>query len=474
MKSKRMVSGIIFVLLVAVFFAIQPVFASTESTPGMPPGSSHAKLMAVSSVAATSHAIEPVVTEVGKISVSTNALGENTGTGTLKIIKPEGATVRKAYMAAATTGFSGYKLAAGDIQIDGTPVTWDTADFANSISSYNYFTDVTSIVKSKIDSAPAGDVSFTVSEAHTANIDGEILTVIFDDPLHQTTDNTVVVLFGAQKTTGDDFNIGLAKPIDTADPNLNLDLSLGISFGYQTPSNNNQVSKITVNGKQLTSSAGGQDDGVPLASIGNGGLITVGGVGDSNANPADPYAAPTTGCRYDDELYSLLPFVANGDTSIKVHTVNPSNDDNIFFGELYLQSATAVVGQGVVLSPASATNKLGETHVLTAKVQDDTGAPVVGTTVTFTITSGPNAGKTGTAVTDANGEATWSYSSTKEGTDTIVASVTNAADKTFTSNEATKTWEKGTTPVPEFPTVVLPAALLFGVVLIVYGVKRRV
>lgn len=473
MKSKRVVSGIMFVLLVAVFFAIQPVFASTESTPGMPPASNHVKLMAFSPMAVATHSIQPVVTEVGKISVSTNALGENTGTGTLKIVKPEGATVRKAYMAAATTGWSSYKLAAGDIKIDGTPVTWDTADFANSIYSYNYFTDVTSIVKSKIDSAPAGDVSFTVSEANTYNIDGEILTVIFDDPLHQTTDNTVVVLFGAQKTTGDDFNIGLAKPINTADPNLLLDLSLGISYGYQTTTTTNQVSKITVNGKQLTSSAGGQDDGVPN-SIGNGGLITVGGVGDSDANPADPYAAPTTGCRYDDELYSLLPFVANGDTSIKVHTVNPSNDDNIFFGELYLKSATAVVGQGVVLSPASATNKLGETHVLTAKVQDDTGAPVVGSTVTFTITSGPNAGETGTAVTDANGEAIWSYSSTKEGTDTIVASVVNAADKTFTSNEATKTWEKGTTPVPEFPTVVLPVALLFGVVLVIFGIKRRI
>ena len=469
MTSKWKLSGILIVLLVAMIVAIPTALASS-TTPGTPPATTTSMRSMAMTVAATPHALDPVATEIGKISVSTNAVGENSGSGTLTIVKPAGATVRKAYMAAATTGFSYHMLSVGDIKIDGTPVTWDTADLANDIHSYNYFADVTSIVKSKIDSAPVGDVSFAVSEVSTNSVDGEILTVIFDDPA-QTTDNTVVVLFGAQKTEGDDFNIGLANPIDLNDPNLKLDLSLGISFGYQTTSTIDQISKITVNNQLMTSSAGGQDDGVPL-SIGNGGLITVGGVGDSNANPLDPNAAPTTGCRYDDELYTLLPYVSNGDTLIRVHTVNPSNDDNIFFGELYLQSATAVVGEGIVLSPASATNKLGETHVLTAKVQDDTGAPVYGTTVTFTITSGPNAGKTTTAVTDEIGEATWSYTSTQDGTDTIVASIVSG-DTIITSNEATKTWENGTTPVPEFPGVVLPLSMIFGVALVIFGIKRR-
>ena len=66
--------------------------------------------------------------------------------------------------------------------------------------------------------------------------------------------------------------------------------------------------------------------------------------------------AKPTNKRSDDELYSLLPFVKDGDTQILVHTLNPSMDDNILFAGLYIRSATAIVGKGILLSPASATN----------------------------------------------------------------------------------------------------------------------
>jgi hypothetical protein len=113
-------------------------------------------------------------------------------------------------------------------------------------------------------------------------------------------------------------------------------MSLGIGFGYQVGSP--QYSIVDVNGRRLTTSAGGSDDGVAE----NGGLITVGGIGDSTANPPDPYfVGGSTGdtTRYDDELYDLgqgnpvnsSPFVANGDTSTVINTSNPSNNDNIFF-----------------------------------------------------------------------------------------------------------------------------------------------
>jgi hypothetical protein len=49
---------------------------------------------------------------------------------------------------------------------------------------------------SRFDAAPAGRVDFTITEANTAKIDGELLAGIFDDP-SQTTDNTIVLLFGA-------------------------------------------------------------------------------------------------------------------------------------------------------------------------------------------------------------------------------------------------------------------------------------
>jgi hypothetical protein len=62
-------------------------------------------------------------------------------------------------------------------------------------------------------------------------------------------------------------------------------------------------------------------------------LITAGGIGDSNANPADPNTIGNSA--YDDELYSLVPFLHNGDTSFTIFTQNPSADDNIFLMGLH-------------------------------------------------------------------------------------------------------------------------------------------
>ncbi|MDD1732306.1 MAG: hypothetical protein CG440_113, partial [Methanosaeta sp. NSM2] len=162
--------------------------------------------------------------------------------------------------------------------------------------------------------------------------DGELLVVIFDDPA-QTTDNTIILNFGAQNTTGDDFNISPAKPIDLNDPNLALEFSLASSYSYQE-GGMQQFSIVDVNGQRMTSWAGGDDDGTGPSS--NGELFTVGGLDDSTDNPADPNGQGDK--RYDDELYTLLPFVSNGDTNIVVQTLNPSNDDNLLFAGLFLRS----------------------------------------------------------------------------------------------------------------------------------------
>jgi len=50
------------------------------------------------------------------------------------------------------------------------------------------------------------------------------------------------------------------------------------------------------------------------------------------------------------------------------------------------------------------------------------GTPVAGATITFSITSGPNTGTTAAGVTDANGDATFNYTSLACGLDTIQAS----------------------------------------------------
>jgi hypothetical protein len=292
-------------------------------------------------------------------------------------------------------------------------------------------------VKSKIDAAAAGRIDFSITEMISSlDIEGCVLAVIFDDP-GETTDNTVVLLFGAQDVAGDTFAIGLAEPIDLGDPNLALDFSLGISYGAQGCATG-QYSQVDVNGVRLTTSAGGEDDGV----CDNGALITVGGLDDSNANPADPYATPSGDPRIDDELYDLKPFVKTGDTSITVYTLNPSVDDNIFFAALFLASTTAVVGEGIVLSPASATNPVGSSHTVVAKVQNDLGEPVVDREVTFEIVSGPHAGLTHKADTNADGKAGFTYTGTAAGTDVIIASFIDSHGDRVYSNKVTKVWKE--------------------------------
>ncbi len=391
--------------------------------------------------AVTLGSIVPQYTETGQISWSINGVGENTGTGTIQIQKPDaGATVLNAFMAVATTGFSGYHLSASDVKIDGANFVW-SIETPSSIGSWNYWGEVTSLVQAKINAAPAGTVSFTVTEANTYNIEGEILVVIFNDPA-QITDNTIVLLFGAQDVAGDTFHIGLGSPLTADSLTHPLDMSLGISFGYQPAG---QYSIVNVNGQRLTTSAGGQDDGQPE----NGALLTVGGVGDSDANPPNPYLTDVNGPRYDDELYNLNPFVSIGDTAITVFTQNPSSDDNIFFAGLNLQGQIAVVGEGIVLTPPSATNMVGLSHTVTATLQDSNGNPIAGRMVTFTIVSGPNAGITGSQDSDSNGHATFTCTSTLVGTDTIQASFANNEGQTVTSNSVTKTWTLQVFALPE-------------------------
>ncbi len=408
---------------------------------------------------ASSTSLSPIVTETGKISLSIDGMGTLTDSGIVQVEKPAGATVKAAYLITASMYGAG-PLADGTLTVAGNPVSWD--DGVSSLSWWNYYADVTSTVKPIVDGAPAGRINISLMESPSAKVDGSVLAVIFDDP-GVVKDNTVVLLFGGQNTAGDTFNIGLAEPLDMSDPDLALGMSLGISYGYQA-SGGDQYSIVDVNGDRLTTSAGGEDDGASS----NGALITVGGLDDNSSNPADPYKTPVDP-RTDDELYDLLPFVESGDTSIQVNTSNPSNDDNIFFGAFNLASTSAVVGEGIVLGPSNAQNPLNQLHTVTATVQDDAGAPVVNRTVTFEVISGPNAGNGGSTMTDADGKATFSYTSTVAGTDVIRASFIDSRQEVRYSNEVTKEWVD--VQIPEFPTIALPIAAIMGLVFL--GMRRR-
>jgi hypothetical protein len=379
--------------------------------------------------------IVPVISESGPVKLSVDACGSNGADCTIEVEKPAGATVRRAFLAAASTGGSGRRLNDGDVRLDGAGTAWMIST-QSSIQSWNHWAEVTALVKPKIDAAPAGRVRFSVTEVQTGGVDGSILAVVFDDPSQSTT-NTVILLFGAQAVTGDTFHIALAEPLDLSNPDLGLDLSLGISFGFQISNGGTgQRSNVDVNGLRMTSSAGGQDDGVGE----NGALITAGGLDDTNANPPDPNA-PDQGARSDDELYDLKPFVRTGDQTITIFTQNPSNDDNIYFAALDLTSAVAIVGEGIVLGPTFAENPTNTNHTVTATLQNDAGAPLVGRTVTFSIVAGPNAGEGGTAVSDSSGAATFTYlGDGGGGVDEIQASFVNSSGTTVVSNTALKRW----------------------------------
>ena len=320
----------LYLVMLAILILVGNVTASPDDSIGENPAGN--SLNPISRQSISSQSLSRTVSEFGNISLSLDAMGTMSSTGIVQVNKPEGATVRKAYLMSATTGFQQVRLETGDVKLQETSVVWEK-EIPSSISSYNYWADVTAIVTPVVNAAAPGLVDLEIAENSSAGIDGEILAVLFDDP-NQTNNNNILLYFGAQDVDGDSFVIDFGAPIDKDDPNISLDYSLGISYGYQATI---QYSQVDVNGSRLTTSAGGQDDGEPF----NGALITVGGIGDSNDNPPDPNAGPDNP-RSDDELYDLMPFVKDGDTTIKIDTVNPSDDDNILFAAVSLGTTRGV------------------------------------------------------------------------------------------------------------------------------------
>jgi hypothetical protein len=77
----------------------------------------------------------------------------------------------------------------------------------------------------------------------------------------------------------------------------------------------------------------------------------------------------------------------------------------------------------VGLTPFTATNVIGTSHTVTAKAESEGGAPVPGATISFLVLDGPNAGNSGSGITNAQGQVTFSYVGNVVGTDHIQASL---------------------------------------------------
>lgn len=93
----------------------------------------------------------------------------------------------------------------------------------------------------------------------------------------------------------------------------------------------------------------------------------------------------------------------------------------------------------VGLTPFTDTNPPGTQHTVIATAQAAGGSPIPGATINFTVLTGPNAGKTGSGVSNAQGQVSFTYTDTSvppyPQTDTIRASI-----GTLNSNTVTKTW----------------------------------
>ena len=117
-------------------------------------------------------------------------------------------------------------------------------------------------------------------------------------------------------------------------------------------------------------------------------------------------------------------------------------------GTPYILARGVEVISDIDLAPETDTNPVGTPHTLTATVVTG-GVPVAGTGVTFKVIDGPHVGTTGVAVTNASGIATFSYTGTTIGTDTIEATFVDSLERTQRSNRVTKEWVAPTpTPTP--------------------------
>ena len=293
----------------------------------------------------------------GHVTWSADGLGIARGeTGTLQVQRAASSSVIAAYLLVSSNNVTS---APTDIMLNDAPVTLthSATETTSGYSFTNYFGDVTSNIKALIDNSAAGVIDVAVDNGANQTSDpefitGDALVVVFNTPSAPSA--SIVLDFGTSATAGDTFTI--AYPALTEPETADLEMSIGDAYSY----GRTQTSTITVNGETLTDQAGHFDDCSTFVDNNNRcpnpALITVGGVGDTLANPTvgDTWT-PTN----DDELYSLSPFVNVGDTDIVVNTNNASNDDNIFMALFYLKDIV-VTGSEPVSSLGEITEPIAE------------------------------------------------------------------------------------------------------------------
>ena len=269
---------------------------------------------------------------------SADGLGQNGGGGFVQAEVPLGSTVMQAYLYGSYYSVGcNISPSRRTIDFDGTFVVLtvlpNVPPLGGSLCAAR--AEVTAQVAAKV-GVGGGVFDFRIGN-DPPNLDGVALVVIYENPTLPMT--TVAVLDGGAAQSGDMATFNFVGPLDTEIPDFSAVLSLGIGFGFQGfggihQCGTGQFSTVDVNGVRMTTCAGHHDDGVPN----NGGLITVGGVGDVVDNPPNPNGSGGL----DDELYDLAPFLSDGDTQLVIETANPSRDDIVFLAVIGITAEARV------------------------------------------------------------------------------------------------------------------------------------
>ncbi len=130
---------------------------------------------------------------------------------------------------------------------------------------------------------------------------------------------------------------------------------------------------------------------------------------------------------------------------------------------LQISLAQAIEGLGITLTPQTQTHNVGEQAQIGATVYlvvTNGSVPLANQTIVFMVISGPNQNVSATALTNAQGQATFTYTGVVPGIDTV-----RARDTTFMvySNDVTVNW------VPEHVIPELPLGSIMAFVAMVSG-----
>jgi RHS repeat-associated protein len=328
-------------------------------------------------------------TFIGRGGISTDGFASNggfnsSGAGLVQAEIPTGSNVEHAYLHIATRAFAeaynpDVAFRPNTIGFEGEqiPISWleNVQDTPPRLNFETGRADVTSLVAAKVGNG-GGIFDFDVDESQTQQdrsnaVEGVSLTVIYSNP--DLPERTIVVLEGGLTDAAPQTNVvAWQQPVDVTSPDFSSQLALGIQYGYQPRSLvGTQFSTVDVNGNRLSSAAGNSDDGIPdrhpFISV-NSALVTVGGVGDSPENPIDPFSQRDNS---DDELYTLTPFIKNGDTAISFEMANPSEDDSIFLVALTLPRVATIDSSGfysVNVNPEEIVENVGFGNSISAAV----------------------------------------------------------------------------------------------------------